>query len=104
MSCKTLCVVVERQSPILKLWLSCKPMLLFGHRGRVCPEKGKIIERTVKHKIIHFSCPRLVDDLPRFVEALQSKGVVGEVGVRIFSIRCKARALPRNLRGLLILA
>src|SRR6266480_7620384 len=91
----TLGVGRERQSPILKLGLSCKPMLLFGHRGRVCPEKGKIIERTVKHKIIHFSCPCLVDDLPRFVEALQSKGVVGEVGVRIFSIRCKARALHR---------
>jgi hypothetical protein len=24
------------------------------------------------------SCPRLVDDLPRFLEALQSKGVVGK--------------------------
>jgi hypothetical protein len=33
------------------------------------------------------SCPRLVDDLPRFVEALQSKGVVGKVLVLIYLIR-----------------
>ena len=50
-----------------------------------------------------FSRLRLVDDLPRFVEALQGKGVDGEIRVRTCTIRCKARGLPRDLRGLLIL-
>jgi hypothetical protein len=33
-----------------------------------------------------------VDDLPRFVEALQSKGVVGKALVMIYLIRCKTGA------------
>ena len=36
----------------------------------------------MEYEIIHFSRLRLVDDLPRFVEALQGKGVVGEILVR----------------------
>ena len=54
-------------------------------------------------RIIQFSRLRLVDDLPRLVEALQGKGVVGEIRVPTYSIRRKAQACLRDLRGFLIL-
>ena len=59
--------------------LARKPLLLFRHCGGVRPEKGKSIESIVEYVIIHFSRLRLVDALPRFVETLQGKGVVGEI-------------------------
>ena len=70
----------ERQSKVL-FGLARKPLLLFRHRRRVRPEKGKSIESIVEYEIIQFSRLRLVDDLPRLVEALQGKGVVGEIPV-----------------------
>ena len=72
----------ERQSKVLVLGLARKPLLLFRHRRGVRPEKGKSIESIVEYEIIQFSRLRLVDDLPRFVEALQGKSVVGEICVR----------------------
>ncbi len=93
----------ERQSKVLVFGLARKPLLLFRHRGGVRPEKGKSIESIVENEIIQFSRLRLVDDLPRFVEALQGKGVVGEIDVRIDMIRRKAQGLPSDLRGFLIL-
>ena len=92
----------ERQSPVL-FGLARKPLLLFRHRRGVRPEKGKSIESIVEYEIIHFSRLRLVNDLPRLVEALQGKGVVGEIVVTTYPIRCKAHGLPRDLRGFLIL-
>ena len=62
--------------------LARKPLLLFRHRRGVRPEKGKSVESIVQYEIIQFSRLRLVDDLPRFVETLQGKGVVGEIVVR----------------------
>ena len=93
----------ERKSKVLILGLARKPLLLFRHRRGVRPEKGKSVESIVEYAIIQFSRLRLVDDLPRFVEALQGKGVVGEIRVRTHTIRRKAQGLPRDLRGLLIL-
>ena len=69
----------ERQSLVL-FGLARKPLLLFRHRGGVRPEKGKSIESIAEYEIIQFSCLRLVNGLPRFVEPLQGKGVVGEIG------------------------
>ena len=69
----------ERQSKVLIFGLARKPLLLFRHRGGVRTEKGKSIESIVEYAIIQFSRLRLVDDLPRLVEALQGKGVVGEI-------------------------
>ena len=43
--------------------------------------------------IIQFSRLRLVDDLPRFVEALQGKGVVGEILVPTYPIRVQGARL-----------
>ena len=68
----------ERKSIVL-FGLARKPLLLFRHRRGVRPQKGKSIESIVEHEIIQFSRLRLVDDLPRFVETLQGKGVVGEI-------------------------
>ena len=72
----------ERQSKVL-FGLARIPLLLFRHRGGVRPEKGKSIEGIVEYEIIQFSRLRLVNDLPRFVEALQGKSVVGEIAVVI---------------------
>ena len=66
-------------SPKFSFGLARKPLLLFRHRGGVRPEKGKSVESIVEYEIIQFSRLRLVDDLPRFVETLQGKGVVGEI-------------------------
>ena len=75
----------ERKSKVLILGLARKPLLLFRHRGGVRPEKGKSIESIVQYAIIQFSRLRLVNDLPRFVEALQGKGVVGEILVASYT-------------------
>ena len=75
----------ERQSKVLIIGLARKPLLLFRHRRGVRPEKGKSVESIVQYEIIQFSRLRLVDDLPRFVEALQGKGVVGEILVRAYT-------------------
>jgi hypothetical protein len=37
-----------------------------------------------------------VDDLTRFVETLQGKGVVGEIAVPNSLVRCKAQGLSRD--------
>ena len=71
----------ERQSKVL-FRLARKPLLLFRHRRGVRPEKGKSVESIVQYVIIQFSRLRFVDDLPCFIEALQGKGVVGEILVR----------------------
>ena len=64
--------------------------MLFCHRGGVRPKKGKSVESIVEYEIIQFSRLRLVDDLPRLVEALQGKSVVGEIDVTAYPIRCEA--------------
>src|ERR1700674_1650876 len=46
---------------------------------------------------------RVMNGLPRFVEPLQGKTVVGERAIQIHSIRCKAYGLPRDLCVFLIL-
>ena len=71
----------ERKPIVLIIGLARKPLLLFRHRGGVRPEKGKSIESIVQYQIIHFSRLRFVDDLPRFVEALQGKQAVAKVYV-----------------------
>jgi hypothetical protein len=64
------------------------------HRRGIRPEKGESIEIELwRMVIIQFSRLRLVDDLPRFVEALQGKRVVGEILVPTTSIRRKAHGL-----------
>ncbi len=93
----------KRKADVLVFGLARIPLLLLRHRRRVRPEKGKSIESTVQYEIIYFSRLRLMDDLPRLVEALQGNGIVGEIVVQIHSVRCKAHGLPRDLRGLLIL-
>ena len=55
--------------------------MLFRHRGGVRPEKGKRVESIVEYEIILFPRLRLVNALPRFVETLQGKSVVGEIAV-----------------------
>ena len=93
----------ERQSKVCGIRLVRKPLLLFRHRCRVRPEKGKGVEGIVKYKIIEFSRLRIVDGLPRFIEMLQGKGVVGEIGVLSHPIRRKALALPRDFHSFFIL-
>src|SRR5205085_11600463 len=93
----------EPKSDVLIFGLARIPLLLLRHGRGVRPEKGKSIESTVQSEIIYFSRLRLVDDLPRLLEALQGKAVDGEIGVQIRSIRCKWYGLTRDLRGLLIL-
>ena len=44
-----------------------------------------------------------MDDLPRFVETLQGKGVVGEIPAPTHIIRREAPGLTRHLGGFLIL-
>ena len=65
-------------------------------------EKGKSVEIKVEYVIIQFSRLCLVTDLLQFVEALQGKGEVGEMPVPSYVIRCKALALPSDLRSLLV--
>src|SRR5277367_3741250 len=92
----------ERQSKVL-FGLARKPLLLFHHRRGVRPEKSKSVESIVKYEIIQFSRLRIVDALPRFVEMLQGKGVVGEIAVRSYPLRRKAQGLPRDFRSFHIL-
>src|SRR5260370_37574704 len=92
----------ERQPKVFILGLARKPLLLFRHRGGVRAEKGKAVESIAKQQIIQFSCLRLVDALPRFVEPLQGKGVIGESLVGTYVVRCKAHSLPRDLRSFFI--
>ena len=63
----------EPQSKVLVFGLARKPLLLFRHRRRVRPEKGKPIESGVELVIIQFSRLRLVNDLPRLVKTLLCK-------------------------------
>ncbi len=53
--------------------------------------------------VIQFSRLRLMNDLPRLVEALQDNEDVGEIGVPNYLIRCKPQGLPRDLQCFLIL-
>ncbi len=71
----------ERQPRVLIIGLARKPLLLFRHRRRVGAEKGKSVESIVEYEIIQFSRLRFVDDLPRFVEALQGEQAVAKVCV-----------------------
>ena len=62
----------------------------FGRELSGRPIEGKRIQSIVEDRIIHFS--RLLrpdNNLTCFVEPLQSKGVVGEIPVFTYSIRCK---------------
>jgi hypothetical protein len=93
----------ERKSPVLKLGLARKPLLLFRSRHRVRTEEGKSVESLVKYRIIEFSRLRLMNDLSRLVEVLQSNRVVGKILVPTYLIRCKAHGLPRHLCGFPIL-
>ena len=94
----------ESKSKVLIFGLTRKPLLLFRDRRGIRPEESKSIETFVEWIIIHhFSRLRLVNDLPRLVEALQGKGIVGEIPVHTDIIRRKAHGLPRDLRGFLIL-
>ncbi len=58
---------------------------------------------VVRLPIFEFSCSRLTNDLPRFIEPLQGKGVAGENVVQNRLIRCKPESLRRRLRRFLIL-
>src|ERR1035441_1264789 len=87
----------ERQSCVL-FGLACIPVLLFRR------EKGESVESIVQYEIIHFSRLRLVDRLPRLVEALQGKGIVGGIRVPTYSIRRETHGLHTRLRGFLILS
>ena len=57
----------------------------------------------MEYEIIQFSRLRLVNSLPRFVEALQGKSGVGEITVTKLPIRFKAQGLPCDPRCFLIL-
>src|ERR1039458_2399170 len=93
----------ERQSCVL-FGLACIPVLLFRHRGGIRPEKGESVESIVQYEIIHFARLRLVDRLPRLVEALQGKGIVGGIRVPTYSIRRETHGLHTRLRGFLIMS
>ena len=82
----------QRKPKVLVFGLARKPLLLFRHRGGVRAEKGKSVESIVQHAIIQFSRLRFVNDLPRFVEALQGERRVGEIVVRTDIIRGEAQA------------
>ena len=60
----------ERKSPALKLWPVRIPLLLFGHRSRIRPEKSKSIENIMEIEIIYSLHLRPVDDLACLVEVL----------------------------------
>ena len=65
-------------SPIVLFGFARKPLLLFRHRRGVRAEKGQSVESIAEYVIIHFSRLRFVDDLPRFVEALQGEQAVAK--------------------------
>src|SRR5271155_3477120 len=102
MTSKCLGVGCERQSKLL-FGLARIPLLLFRHRCRVRSEKREGIKSVVDQEIIQFPRLRLVDGLPRFVEPLQGKGVVGEIAVGSYWIRGNARALSCNFRSFFVL-
>ena len=54
-------------------------------------------------KLSSFRACAVVDDLPRFVETLQGKGMIGEIPVNTHPLRCKAHGLLRDFDGFLIL-
>ena len=83
----------ERKPKVLIVRLARKPQLLFRHRSGVRPEKSQSIESNVENEIIQFSRLRLLDDLSRFIEALQGERRVGEILVCCLFIRCEAKAL-----------
>src|SRR6266852_8605369 len=89
----------ERQSKVLICGLAPKPLLLFRHRRRVRPDKGKGVESIAEYKIIYFSRLRLVNDLPRLVETLQGEQAVGKVCVGGGIIWGEAEALAIRLRS-----
>src|SRR5260370_38148530 len=62
------------------------------------------MEGRGENVVIRLSRLPFVDDLPRLVEMLHGKEVTGEVLVQGHLIRCKAYALPRDLRGFFILS
>src|SRR6202035_3730145 len=92
----------ERQSEVF-FGLARKPFLLFRHRGGVRREKSKSVESIMQYENIQLSRLRAVNALPRFVETLQGKCEVSEIGVRSYTIRRKAKSLPCNFRGFFIL-
>ena len=77
--------------------------MLFRHSRRVRPEKGQSIHSVAEYDIIGLSRLHLVNALPRFVEPLQGKGDVGEIGVITWIIRCESHGLPGDFRSLFIL-
>jgi hypothetical protein len=65
-----LSVRCQRKTLVLVIGLARIPLLLFRHRRGVRVDKGKSVEIVVEYVTIQFSCLRLLNDLPRFVETL----------------------------------
>jgi hypothetical protein len=79
----------EREPNVFIFGPAPKPLSLFRHRRGVRPKKGKSVESIVGDPVIQISHQRHVDDMPRLVEVLQSKKIVGEIRVRgSYIIRC----------------
>src|SRR6266853_2243384 len=99
MTTVSLGVGCECQSKALIFGLARKPLLLFRHRCGVRAEKAKSVDSIVEYEIIQFSRLRLLNDLPRFIEALQGEQAVDKIGVGGNIIRGEAEALAIGLRS-----
>jgi hypothetical protein len=86
-----------------KIPLSNMEMADDKYELRATDEKGKIVEFIVEVVIIQFSCLRLVEVLPRLVEPLQVKVVLGETHVQTSIVGCHAHGLLQDPYGFLIL-
>ena len=69
----------ERKSKVLVLGLAANHCCCSTIAAESAPRKARAYRALWNGSIIQFSRLRLVDDLPGFVEALQGKGVVGEI-------------------------
>src|SRR5438093_7809455 len=70
----------ERNSDVL-FGLPREPLLLCRHDGRIRLQESQTVNSVVKYKTVQLPRLRLLDDLARFVEALQGEQSVGKVNV-----------------------
>jgi spermidine/putrescine-binding protein len=91
----------ERKPLVLIIRPTLKPLLLFRHCRGIHPEKSKDIEIKVENVIVQLSRLRLTDDLPHFVESLQSEQAVGAIGVRGDIIRGQSKSFAVRFRRFL---
>jgi len=68
--------------------LTCKPLLLFRHRGGSEPRtQARRAQRALSCYLVFARAP--LNDLPRFIKMLQAESEVGEIVVTTYITRRK---------------